>query len=881
MPDQFMSQLRLRASPPAVPPRVVRRRRLERQLTGGYEQPVVLVSAGPGFGKTLAVASWLNEFVGAAAWLTVDESDNDLRGFWSDVLGAFAVGAVLPDDSPLRDLVPASTFGAPEVLRVRAGLAELPRPVVLVLDDVQHLRGPAVLESLSNLIEHQPRQLRLVLVSRADPPLRLHRVRVTGGLTEIRSEDLAFTKDEASELFARNNLDLTDDQLLVLLERTQGWPAGLRLAAMFLATTDIARGISRFTGTERSVADYLVGEVLDRVPQDRDFLLKTSIAERINPSLATALTGRRDSERVLEDLVAANSFVIGLGDRSSWFRYHPLLRDLMEHRLSLEQPGITGELHTRAARWFADAGQPIQAIRHASSAGDWDEAGRLLTTSAVPLVLTPDAPALAAALEPAVHRSTQQPTVSTLLAAAVWHFQRHDFAAMHRDASEAAELLPAAADDFRVPAEILLAATTLTHDRATASAGLVGSSTRLLSLLDRAPRRLVPAARQYRVIGLNNLGVGWLWAGDLPAAETNLAAAAAQAAEFGMALTAVNANAYLAVLDVIRGRLNEAHRRATAVRQVVDRRGWAAEPQALGMYVALGMTLLARNRLDQAADIIGLGLAASSRGTDAGCRLALGIAAVGVAVGGGNAKAARSAADQLAAELARASDPPDLLARWCAVALARVQLMTGDPQAVIHALDSADGPGFTAALEWVALGQANLALGRPERLSALLGPLTAPDVPYRGPSVEARILLALAAERQHRDTHALALISEAIDLAEPEGLIRPFLDAGPEASGVINRHRHVVARHLDFTRHLLTHTTMPERPTPAMVGEHLTERELIVLQYLPTMLNAKEIGKDLYVSINTVKSHLRSIYRKLDVTTRRAAVERARDLNLL
>jgi LuxR family maltose regulon positive regulatory protein len=880
--DQFAGQLRLRASPPTVPPGLVRRTRLEQQLGGGSPRPVTLLSAGPGFGKTLAVASWLERSAIAAVWLTVDDSDNDLRTFWSDVLGALAVSAAVPDDSPLREIAPATTFAAPEARQIRSGLAELPIPVVLVLDEVHQIRNPEVLDSLSSLIEHRPPPVRLVLITRADPQLRLHRLRVADGLTEIRSEDLAFTKDETAELLARSGLDLTDDQLRVLQDRTQGWPVGVRLAAMFLASTDITRGIKRFTGNERSVAEYLVGEMLDFLPAaDRDFLLRTSITPRIGPSLATALTGRRDSESVLRGLVASNAFVVGLGDDSGWFRYHPLLRDLLEHRLNLEQPGSSEELHRRAAQWFAAHGQPIQAIRHSTTAGDWDEAGRLLTATALPLALTPHGPALAAALEPLARRSAQEPNLTTLLAAAIWHFQQHDFDAMHQDATEAAEFLPAAADAIRVPAEILIAATALTHDRVIGSAALVGSSDRLLSLLHRAPRRLVPAARHYQVIGMANLGVGQLWAGDLEAAEDNLTTSQAQASELGVGLTALTAGAHLAVLDVIHGRLDDAHRRSTEARQVVDRRGWAGEPEVLAMYVAAGMTLLARNLLTEASDTISAGLAASSRGSDTGSRLALGIAAVGVAAAQHDTEAVRSAADRLATELARVPSAPDLLAGWCAVARAQALIVSGDPTAAVQLLGPPAGTGFAAALHRVTLARAHLARAEADRLPELLDPLTEPGGPYPGVSVEARILLALAADRQHRDSAAMGLLTQAIDVAAPEGLVRPFLDAGPALSAMITRHRHVVARHLDFTRGLLTPSAGPDRPAAEPMVEHLTERELVVLHYLPTMLTAGEIADDLYLSVNTVKSHLRSIYRKLDTPTRRAAVERARDLDLL
>jgi LuxR family maltose regulon positive regulatory protein len=217
-------------------------------------------------------------------------------------------------------------------------------------------------------------------------------------LTEIRGVDLQFDQRAAAELFQLNGLDLSDDQLRVLVDRTQGWPVGLRLAAMSLSSTDdIADGIARFAGTSRSVAEYLLVEVLDQLsPADRDFMLKTSIAEPLSAPLATALTGRVDSQSTLETLVAANAFMVSLGGQDVWFRLHPLLRDLLQHRLAVEQPGRTRELHGLAAWWFADQGEPLQAIRHATAAQDWDEVGRLLTASALPLVVTPAGPALAA-----------------------------------------------------------------------------------------------------------------------------------------------------------------------------------------------------------------------------------------------------------------------------------------------------------------------------------------------------------------------------------------------------------------------------------------------------------------------------------------------------
>lgn len=305
------------------------------------------------------------------------------------------------------------------------------------------------------------------------------------------------------------------------------------------------------------------------------------------------------------------------------------------------------------------------------------------------------------------------------------------------------------------------------------------------------------------------------------------------------------------------------------------------------LYVALSMTALLQNRLDEAADVVDAGLVASSHGgSDHACRLALGIVAVGVAAARGDIDAAQSAAERLTAELAGVSDPPALLYRWCRVALAQAELISGDPGAVIRRIKHPDehpNPdlGFAAAVERVILAKAHLALGDLGALPALLNPLIRPDSAYLGPAVDAGILMAIAADRRHRDTAALAGITEAVDVAEREGTVRPFIDAGPAVTGLLNRHRNVVARHLEFTARLLDNPSARAAEPEPMIGEHLTERELIVLRYLPTMLKAAEIAKDLFVTINTVKSHQRAIYRKLDVTTRRAAVERARDLNLM
>ena len=441
-----MSQLRLRASPPAVPPGLVRRPQLETLLSRGATQPVTLLSAGPGSGKTLSVASWLAVTrSGAAAWLTVDDTDNDLPTFWADVLGALTIGAVLPEDSALAGTRPGgrvraragrcrSAPGSRSCRSRRAGAGRFPGKIT----------GAAVLDSLNHLIDHQPPNLRLVLITRSDPALRLHRLRVGGGLTEIRSQDLPFTEPEAAELFEHNDLELTGEQVRVLLDRTQGWPVGLRLAAMSLSDrpVSIADGIARFTGTHRSVAEYLIGEVLDRLPPaDRDFLLKTSIADRLSASLATALTGR-----------AGQPIDAGVAGRGERLRGEPGRAGQLVPLPPVAAGSVAAPAGAGAAgtdRGPAPAGRPVvhRAGRtdpghSARDAGAELGRGRPAADQHRPAADPhPRRSGLAAALEPAAIRATQHPALSTLLAAAVCHYHRHDFAAMLRDANAAAEFL--------------------------------------------------------------------------------------------------------------------------------------------------------------------------------------------------------------------------------------------------------------------------------------------------------------------------------------------------------------------------------------------------------------------------------------------------------
>ena len=339
---------------------------------------MTVVSAPAGSGKTVLLRSWLSwaGVAGSAAWVPAGRGERDPQRFWLSVLAALrqtTAGSAL-----VRELTAAPDLDGWVITeRLLTDLAPLDDQLWLVVDDVHEL-GPDALQQLELLILRAPPGLRFVLATRHDVRLGLHRLRLEGELAEIREPDLRFTLAEAEELFDAARVDLPDPAPLV--ERTEGWAAGLRLAALSLAGhPDPERLAAEFSGTERTVAEYLLAEVLDRQGEPvRRLLLRTSILDQVNGELAGLLTGDSGSERILQDLEAANAFVVALDTARSWFRYHHLFADLLQLELRRTEPDQVAGLHRAAAGWFAGHGYPVEAVRHAQAARDWDLAGRLL-----------------------------------------------------------------------------------------------------------------------------------------------------------------------------------------------------------------------------------------------------------------------------------------------------------------------------------------------------------------------------------------------------------------------------------------------------------------------------------------------------------------------
>ena len=348
---------------------------------------MTVVSAPAGSGKTFLLRSWIAEqdVANSAAWVPVGREHRDPQQFWVVVLGALR--GTLPGSRAVRELTAAPDLDGWLIAeRLLEDLSALQDPLWLVVDDLHELHSSEALRQFELFVMRAPAQLRFVLSTRHDLRLGLHRLRLEGELAEVRFDDLRFSLAEAAELFATAGVERPESALAVLHQRTEGWAAGLRLAALASAShPDPARFAAEFSGTERTVAEYLLAEVLDRQSEPvRLLLLRTSILERVNGELADLLTGNRDGERVLQDLEQAGAFVTSLDTSRSWFRYHQMFADLLQLELRRAAPGELAELHSVAAGWFAGhgwlagRGLAVEAIRHAQAARDWGLATRLL-----------------------------------------------------------------------------------------------------------------------------------------------------------------------------------------------------------------------------------------------------------------------------------------------------------------------------------------------------------------------------------------------------------------------------------------------------------------------------------------------------------------------
>jgi LuxR family transcriptional regulator, maltose regulon positive regulatory protein len=865
---------------------VLRRRRVTGLIEAAVTHRVTVVSGPAGAGKTVACAAWAASRPAARqpAWLTVDAEDRDPARFWPYVLAALvrarAVGA---------DEAGQLAAGPPEAYpqRIVAAARSLAEPVVLVIDDAHELAGGGALAGLDLLIKHAPAGLRLVLSGRFLPGLALSRLRVAGEVADVGAADLACTSEEADAYVAMLGLALAPAQRAELLGRTEGWMAGLRLTLM-AGPGDAPPGTAA-----PAVIDYVRDEVLDRQsPQTRAFMLKTSVAASLPGGLADALAGGSGSgARTLERLARENILVEPAGPGE--YRYHPMLREVLSAELRRERPDEVPVLLGRAARWHAARGEAVEAVRIAARAGDWAFGVHLLAQVDAG-VLVPDGPAeLESVLEafPAEFRAGAAPVAAALAAARLWQGDAEG-AAPHLDCARRS------LDGLDAEARAVVGpwVTALTVMQGANPAGRAQS-------WPAAEHASAAAATvpQYRTAGLLWFAIGCalLRRWEVRPAARALAQASAQLAAGSLPGLRARALAWEALAAAGCGEL------AAADRLI----GEAAASPAAGQREVACPVALARAQVCLARDE----LAAAAERLDEADRLA-GSQAAGepsaAAIAGlirAYAAAAESDPAGAAASIARlraARAPGDeALGALLAVLEAGVALAAGerDRAGLVLAGDGArDGPpgapagpadparGLAAAA--ARLGRARLLLATGDDKGALETVEhwldgTDPSVTLRD-QVGALLVAAVARRRLSQVTEAAEHIERALLLAEPEGAYRVFLDGGPPVRSAMTVLVPPTSRCAGFAGRVLERFDgqPPRLATTAPSGAAalpLTGSELAVLRFLPSHMTNQEIAEALFLSINTVKTHLRSAYRKLGVANRRQAIARGRRLDLL
>jgi LuxR family transcriptional regulator, maltose regulon positive regulatory protein len=854
------------------------------QRLGGPAR-VSVVSGPPGSGKTVLLRSWIAQarLGDKAGWVAAGRDDCDPQRFWLSVLNALrrtAAGSAL-----VQEVTAAPDLdGWAVVERLLANLAALRDPVWLVIDDLHEL-GPDVMRQLELLVLRAPPALRFVLATRQDVRLGLHRLRLEGGLAEIRAADLRFSAGEAGELFAAAGVNISPSAVALLHERTEGWAAGLRLAALSLAGhPDPDRFAEEFSGSDRTVAEYLLAEVLDRQPGPvRRLLLRTSILERVNGKLADLLTGNDDGERVLQDLEEANAFVVSLDGARSWFRYHPMFAGLLALELRRAEPAQVTGLHRAASQWLAAHGYPVEAIRHAQAAEDWDRAARLLADHWPGLHLDgQDAVthALLAGFPARVLAADAE--LGALIAADELAFGTLDGAQRHLVLAErAAAVVPAAR---RAQAQLLLGIVRLLVARQRGNLLAEAQEAQRLRTMAGAGEPAVPAlGEELRALALISLGYaeGWTARSD-PAGHLEQGIMLARRA--GRSYLEFTGLAYQSAIEASRS-LPGAEGHSRQAIELAEQHGWGDETAAGVAYTALGGALAWQGRLDEAATWLHRADLAIKPEAEAVAALAVQYIRGQLLLARGQAADALAtfqAAERLAGRLAAPHPFAGPARSWLVCAMARLG-ETERAEKFLAGLDERERESGGIRIATAAL---RLAQDDPDDALAVLGPVLDDSVRVGWQTwlVVAFLLAAIARDALGDRGGAESTLERALDLAESVGARLWFvLHPVPELLERLIRHG---TAHADLIAEIKIqlaeqHGDVASSHAPARLTAPMSESELRVLRYLPTSLTVPDIAGELFVSNNAVKTHMRKLYAKLGTHHRAEAVERARDLGLL
>lgn len=896
---------------PPPPPKVVTRSRLIHQLNEGLAagRKLTLVSAPAGFGKSTLVSGWIASREHSDAWLSLDENDNDPVRFLVYFIGA------LQTISPNLGAEILNILQAPQLPSIDSILtallneiATIPNNFILVLDDYHLVDTKSVDEVLTYLIDHLPPQMHLVITTREDPSLPIPRLRARNQLTEIRASDLRFTASEAAEFLNRvMNLDLSTDEVTTLETRTEGWIAGLQLAAISMkGQQDIHSFIQAFAGDHRYIVDYLVEEVLRRQPEAiRNFLLQTSILDRLNGPLCDAVTSQSGGKTRLEGLQRGNLFLIPLDDKRDWYRYHHLFADVLRMHLDVEQSNQIPALHLRASEWYEQNGFTADAIHHALEAKDFERAATLIEQAIPEARRDRQETQLLSWLKAIPDEVFQhRPVLSVHYAGTLLQIGQLNNVEKRLQEGERWLDMPAetqsqpayvdAKEYQRLPGLVSMyhAAIALTHADATNTM--------------KYARQVLEFAREdddlLRGAASSLLGLAFWISGDLKTAYEMFSSGMVHLQKVGFIPDVIGGSVTLADIRITQGRLREAMSIYEHGLQLAKKPGAPIFRGAADMHVGMSELYREHNDLDSAEQHL---LKSRELGELNGLPK--------------NPYRWRVAMARIRETQSNLEDALDLLneaeplyvsdfspnVRPIQALKARVWIKQGKLEKALswaheRKLSVEEEPSYLREFEQITLARIllsqyqndhaesslNDAIGLLERL------LKSAEAGGRmGSVIEILILQALANQMQEDIPAALSSLEHALKLAEPEGYIRMFVDEGPNLATLL-REALVKGVMSDYAGRLLlaieaerigmdVETPPSAEPASSSLIEALSQRELDILRLFKTELSGPEIAQELVIALSTVRTHTKSIYSKLNVNSRRAAVKRASELGLI
>ena len=848
---------------------IVRRPALIDAVERGAGGRVTVISAPPGSGKSYLLRAWAEETRRRVALVAVQRRERDDQRFWLSILDALQLG-----DS----VSPTPEFdGNAIVARLLEELRRDGEPLVLVIDDLHELESPIALGQLQVLLDQAPDHVSFVLSSRRDPPLRLHQLRLEGELTEIRAADLRFDANETAELFRDSEVALSEDGLSRLYERTEGWAAGLRLAAIALAGHPQPDAfVAAFSGSDRTVSEYLLAEMLDRQPDSiRRLLLRTSLVDRISGPLADLLVDGTGSQEVFQGLEDANAFVVSLDPERTWFRYHHLFSDLLRLELRRTAPDEVTDLHLRASEWFAEHGYPAEAIRHAQAAADWERAAQLLSEHALGLSLDGRDSAVHSLLQAFPDgRLGSDPDLALVRAQDEQQRGSLDEASAYLSLAEAgAETID---PGRRARFEVLLAVGRLSLGRRRGDFSDVTAQLESLAQLSATQPQ-----GDLRAVALMNLGIAEMWSLQLDSARAHLEEAGEIAKREGRAYLEVGCRAHLGftVTGASFAASQALHREAI---ELAERHGWDEDPVIAPALAAYGGTLVFSGEFDQAEELLERARRAVRPATEPATALLLHLAH-------GMLMAGRDQPLEAIEEFRAGEQMQTLLVTQHGLAAqlrsfrVAMEVRAGLLDRAAPALAAIESESEVLGESLTAVATVRLAEDRATEAQAALEPIfngTAPVI-HEFTTVQAEMLAARAAEMLGDRPSSEAAVERALALAERERLVLPFAIAG--GLELLRRHPRHATAHAKLLTDIVDILDGGSAPLtgPKPLDDPLSAAELKVLGYLPSNLSTPEIAGQLYLSANTVRTHIRHIFWKLEAHSRSEAVDRARALGLL